>query len=212
MQATLTAVCVGRSQAAAWAGRLGRSAIDKRPVAGPVRVTGMGLEGDEQADREHHGGVDQALYAYGQDDADHWAAALDRELRPGAFGENLRIAGLDVSDARVGERWSIGRDVVVEVSAPRIPCRVFAGFWDVPDLVSRFISAGRPGAYLRVVAPGAVTAGDRVRVVARPDHDVSVAHMMRVLTTDRGKAASLLAAGDALNEATRAWVAQRLGR
>lgn len=210
MTATLTAVCLGRVQRAAWAGRLGRTAIHKRPVAAPVLVRQLGLDGDEQADQEHHGGRDKAVYAYGQDDADHWVGALGRELPPGAFGENLRIAGLDVSAARVGERWRIGDQVVVEVSGPRIPCQVFAGFWDVPDLISRFIAAGRPGAYLRVLEQGVVTSGDRVQVVERPEHEVTVAEVLRVRTGAPDEAASLLAAGDALPTGTRQWVEDRL--
>jgi MOSC domain-containing protein YiiM len=202
--ATLLAVCVGAGQEAEWAGRLGRTAIDKRTVGAPVEVTRLGLVGDEQADLEHHGGVDQALYAYAQQDADHWMEALNRDLPPGSFGENLRVDGLDVTGARIGERWRIGRDVEVQVTAPRIPCKVFSNFLDVPDLIARFLSAGRPGAYLRVVATGDVRAGDRITVLERPDHDVTVADVLRIHTRDQHEAGRLLAL-DALAERARAW-------
>lgn len=202
--ATVLAVCVAAGQDAAWAGRLGRTAIDKRSVTEPVEVTRQGLVGDEQADTQHHGGVDQALYAYAQVDADHWTQALHRDLPSGSFGENLRVDGLDVTGARIGERWRIGTDVEVQVTAPRIPCKVFSNFLDVPDLVARFLSAGRPGAYLRVLSPGRLEAGDRVEVLERPDHDVTVADVLRIQTRDRHEADRLLALDD-LAERPRAW-------
>lgn len=180
--AVLTSICVGRGRSADWAGRLRRTAIDKRVVEGPIAVDAAGLPGDEHVDREHHGGPEKALYAYAQSDADAWAAVLGRDLPAGSFGENLRIEGLAVSDALVGERWRIGDDVDVQVTAPRIPCRVFAGFLDVPDLVPRFIDAGRPGAYLRVLSPGTIIAGDRIEMVDRPEHGRSVAEVLRIRT------------------------------
>ena len=205
--ATVVAVCVGSGQDATWAGRLGRTAIDKRAASRPVEVTTEGLVGDEQSDTQHHGGPDQALYAYAQQDADHWTQALQRDLRPGSFGENLRIEGLDVTGARIGERWRIGRDVEVQVTAPRIPCKVFSNFLDVPDLVARFLSAGRPGAYLRVLATGRIEAGDRVTVLERPEHDVTVADVLRIHTRDRHEADRLLDLED-LAERARAWAQQ----
>ena len=201
---TVLAVCVGAGRDAAGAGRLGRTAIDKRPAVGPVELTAHGLIGDEQADTQHHGGVDQALYVYGQQDADHWTQALDRDLPPGSFGENLRVDGLDVTGALIGERWRIGRDVEVQVTAPRIPCKVFSNYLDVPDLVARFLSAGRPGAYLRVLTTGHIEAGDRVEVLERPDHEVTVADVLRIHTRDRHEADRLLALDD-LAERARDW-------
>jgi MOSC domain-containing protein YiiM len=208
-RAHVEAVCVGRAAELTFAGRSERTAIDKRPIDGRIEVGPLGLDGDEQADTLHHGGSDQALYAYGRSDADHWVAALAREIPPGAFGENLRVAGLEVSSALVGERWAIGDEVVVEVTAPRIPCRTFAGFWDVPDLVARFLSAGRPGAYLRVLEPGAVGAGDRIRIVERPGHDLTVADVMRIHTRDRHEAARLLEV-DAIAARVRDWAERHL--
>lgn len=205
---SVLAVCVGTTHAADWAGRLGRTAIDKRTATRPVEVTEAGLVGDEQADREHHGGPDQALYAYARQDADHWVAELGRDLPPGSFGENLRITGPDASQAWIGERWRIGDDVEVQVTGPRIPCSVFAGFLDVPDLVPRFLAAGRPGAYLRVLTPGSVAAGDPVRVVGRPEHGLTVADVLRIHTRDRHEAHRLLEA-DALAARLRSWAQER---
>jgi MOSC domain-containing protein YiiM len=206
--ATLTAVCSGSAEVRALAGRRERTAIDKRPRPGRVEVTALGLDGDTQADRQHHGGVDQALYAYAEEDATFWARELGRELPPGRLGENLRVAGLDVSGALVGERWALGPEVEVVVTAPRIPCRTFAGFWDVADLVERFLAAGRLGAYLRVVRAGTVAAGDPVVVRSRPAHMISVAEVARIRTRATGEAARLVGV-DGLAERVTAWAERR---
>ncbi|TXN30656.1 MOSC domain-containing protein [Lacisediminihabitans profunda] len=170
MSPRLIAACVVHALLAD-AGSVGVTAIDKRPVGGPVRVRTLGLYGDVQASRKHHGGADKALYAYAQDDADFWAEELGRPLPAGWFGENLRVEGIDVSAARIGERWRIGSTVVVEVTMPRSPCATFArwvGGPDEPGWVKRFAAERRLGAYLRVVTPGVIEAGDAIEVLAGP--------------------------------------------
>jgi MOSC domain-containing protein YiiM len=165
-----------------WTGRMGRSGMDKRPAAGPVRAGRLGMAGDTVCDRKAHGGPHRAAYAYADEDARWWAAELRRAVRPGNFGENLTTSGLDVTGSLIGERWAIG-SAVFEVSTPRLPCRVFAGFWNIPDLIRRFIEHGCPGAYLRVVVEGHVTAGDPIAVVHRPDHGVTLGETFAALTT-----------------------------
>lgn len=155
-------------------GSVGVTAIDKRPVDGPVRVHKLGLHGDIQASRIHHGGEDQALYAYSQADADYWTGELQRELPPGIFGENLRVTGIDASGAIIGERWKIGLDVEVEVTSPRIPCATFQRRMDVPGWVKRFSEAGRVGSYLRVVRTGSIQAGDHIHRIFIPTHGVTI--------------------------------------
>lgn len=153
------------------------TAIDKRPVSGPVAVDGLGLAGDTQVDRKHHGGVFQAVYAYADEDADWWAEQLGRDIPPGRFGENVRTCGLPVTGAVIGERWQVGTPGVgplLQVTAPRIPCATFQTFLDEPRWVKRFTQAGRPGAYLRVLSSGVMAAGDEVDVVHRPAHGVTI--------------------------------------
>jgi MOSC domain-containing protein YiiM len=157
---------------------VGTTAIDKRPVSGRVAVDVYGLAGDTQCDREAHGGIYQALYAYADEDAAWWADALGREIPPGLFAENLRTAGVDVSGAEIGERWRIGAGdaaTEVEVTSARIPCRTFAERMGEPQWVRRFGDRGLPGAYLRVLRTGDVGAGDPVTLVHRPGHGVTVA-------------------------------------
>ena len=153
------------------AGTVGTTAIDKRPVDGAVKVGKLGLYADVQADRKHHGGEEQAVYAYAAEDADWWAEQLGRDIPPGLFGENLRVEGLEVSNARVGERWKVGEKVVLEVTSPRTPCMTFARWMGEEDngWVRRFSDARRLGAYLRVVSTGSVQAGDAIEVVPAPD-------------------------------------------
>ncbi|HUB40109.1 MAG TPA: MOSC domain-containing protein [Streptosporangiaceae bacterium] len=165
-------------------GRPGRSAIDKRPVAGPVSVGRLGLDGDECADKQDHGGFEQALYAYAREDLDWWTEQLGRELTGGTFGENLTTAGIDVSAALIGETWRIG-SALVQVTAPRIPCVTFKSWLDEPHWVKRFADAGRPGAYLRVLSEGSIQAGDDLTVLSRPDQVVTVAESMRAFYGDR---------------------------
>jgi MOSC domain-containing protein YiiM len=155
-------------------GRARLSAIATAPRDGPVRVEGVNLAGDDQADRRVHGGPDKAVYAYASEDVAWWSRELGRELAPGMFGENLTLAGVDVSGARVGERWRIG-DVELEVCQPRLPCAKLGLRFGDPLMVRRFAEAGRPGAYLRILREGSLAAGDAVEVLFRPDHEVSVA-------------------------------------
>lgn len=154
------------------AGSIGVTAIDKRAVEGAVRVGTLGVRADVQASRKHHGGPDKAVYAYAQDDAEFWERELDRKLHPGWFGENLRVEGLDVNGARIGEVWRIGDTVEVEVTMPRTPCATFArwvGGSASRGWVKRFSDEGRLGAYLRVRRAGEVRAGDAIAVVSSPE-------------------------------------------
>lgn len=189
--AHVASVNVGPTRDVPW-GTLKRSAIDKRPVDGSVAIGPLGLEGDEIADTVHHGGVDQAVYVYAAEDLQAWAEELGRELVPGQFGENLTTTGLDVQDSRLGERWRVGT-AVLEVCDVRIPCSVFQGFLDEPQWVRRFVARGVPGAYLRVVEPGTVAAGDRVEVLERRPHDLTVAVAFRAQTMERHLLPDLLA-------------------
>lgn len=169
------------------AGAVGITAIDKRPLEGAVKVRKIGLYADVQVDREHHGGYDQALYAYSRAEAERWGLELGREIPAGLFGENLRVSGVETSDAVVGERWHIGSRVVVEVTCPRIPCSTFARHLGVADLVSRFAERADIGCFLKVIRPGKISAGDEVRVLSRPPHGVRIRDVFRGPTYEQGK-------------------------
>jgi MOSC domain-containing protein YiiM len=217
---------------------LGITGIDKRPASDPVRVRapgpkgtglGSGLDGDQVFDI-HHGGDDQAVYAYAREDLDVWEAELGRTLPGGVFGENLTTAGVDVTGALIGERWRVGDEVELEVAVPRIPCGTFAAWMadSAPDSsaersrqergqttppqapafrprsrqqrgqttppqdpaflpqswIKRFTARAVPGAYLRVLVPGQVSAGDPITILSRPNHDVTIGVTFRALTLE----------------------------
>ena len=168
-------------------GFTGVTAIDKRPVEGQVAVHRLGVHGDVQADRTHHGGPDKAVYAFSQDMAVAWAAILGRGVPAGWFGENLRVEGPPVEDAEFGERWRIGT-VELEVTGPRSPCATFARWVARPTLVQEVIESGRPGVYFRVVTAGTLAAGDPVEVVDRPGHGVTIGAWFRERPADLSRA------------------------
>jgi MOSC domain-containing protein YiiM len=155
--------------------------------------------------RKFHGGEGQALYAYAEEDAAHWAGQLDRALPAGRFGENLRTTGLDLTGAEIGERWRAGT-TLLEVTAPRTPCAKFQAHWGVPRLIKRFTAHGASGAYLRVLEPGDLGAGDAVEVVSRPGHGITLGLAFRALTTDRSLLAELGPVLDVLPERNRSAV------
>jgi MOSC domain-containing protein YiiM len=163
--------------------------IDKVPATEAVAVrapgpmqggVGSGLVGDTIGNHSVHGGDDQAVYVYAREDLDTWEIQLQRKLTNGIFGENLTTSGIDVTGARIGERWRIGTEgLVLEVSAPRTPCRTFQAFLNLNHWIKTFVQAGKPGAYLRVVTPGTVRAGDAITLDYRPDHDVTIGLVFR---------------------------------
>jgi MOSC domain-containing protein YiiM len=155
-------VNVGREERIEGAKTSGKSGIFKRPVESSVTITLNGLSGDEISDKENHGGVDQAVYLFGSPDYEWWSEELGRELEPGTFGENLTVSGLESAGMCIGDRFVVG-PVVLEVTAPRIPCVTLAVRMGDPAFLKRFRRAERPGLYCRVIRPGEVAAGDRVR-------------------------------------------------
>ncbi|MFJ4619175.1 MOSC domain-containing protein [Streptomyces sp. NPDC088812] len=188
----------------------GVTGIDKRPVEGPVRVAapgpngaaGSGLAGDAVCNWQHHGGDDQAVYAVAREDLDDWERELGRTLANGAFGENLTLTGLDVSGARIGERWRVGSEVVLEVTSGRIPCLTFQRHMGERGWVKRFTQKAATGAYLRVIVPGEIRAGDAVEIVHLPEHAVTARMQFQAVTTHRELLPRLLAAGEALHSET----------
>ncbi|MFI0261233.1 MOSC domain-containing protein [Streptomyces sp. NPDC017056] len=207
----LLSVNVGRPRPMEYRGATGSTGIGKQPVDGPVAVSapgpkgvaGSGLAGDAVVNLQHHGGDDQAVYAYAREDLDAWEKELGRALPAGMFGENLTTSGLDVTHARIGERWRVGPRLLLEVTSARIPCMTFQGRLGEPGWIKRFTQAGVPGAYLRVVEPGEIRAGDTITVEHRPDHDVTIALAFRGMTTQREVLPRLLEAGEALHPELR---------
>ncbi|MCS0637124.1 MOSC domain-containing protein [Streptomyces sp. LP05-1] len=203
----LLTVNVGRPRSAGYTDApSGTTGIDKRPADGPVRVTdpgapgagGSGVAGDTVSDLRFHGGTHQAVYAFAREELDHWEAELGRPLANGSFGENLTTSGADLDAALIGERWRVGT-ALLEVASVRLPCRTFAGWLDERGWVKRFTRRASPGAYFRVLEPGEVRAGEPIRVVHRPAHQVTTRLVFRAVTLERPLLPEILAAGEALH-------------
>jgi len=180
------------------------TAIDKRPVSGPVRVDELGPEGDRHVDRSH-GGADAAVYVYAAEDAAYFGDLLARDIPPGMFGDNVRTEGLDVTGALLGERWWLGAPgtgVLLEVRKPRTPCHNFSMRTGIDRFHVDFNRTGRVGAMCRVVTPGVVCAGDPVTVEHRPEHEVSVGVLVTGMTP--AQAQGMLDSGVGLTTAVRA--------
>jgi MOSC domain-containing protein YiiM len=213
MNSSVIAVCVVH-RIKHDAGIIGSTAIDKRPVDGPVQVEMLGLAGDIQCDTSRHGGRDKALYAYAEVEAQRWAAELGRPAQPGMFGENLMMRALAVTDSVIGERWQVGSEVQVEVTAPRMPCATFGRHVGQPHWVRRFSERTDVGAYLRVLRRGRISAGDPVQRLHVPKHEVTVREVFTALMNgaadpDRLR---LLLAGDSLAASLRPYVERVVNR
>jgi len=195
MTATVVSVQVGKPVTSRWLGREVVTAFYKTPVAGRVRARGVNLQGDEQGDRGNHGGRNQAIYAYAQEDADRWGRELGRRLGPGAFGENLTLRGLDLTGLRVGSRLGVGSSVL-RVTGPRIPCLKLGMAMGDRRFPVRFGQVDRPGAYLAIDVEGEIGAGDDVEVVSTPHHDVTVGLIHAAYHRDRSLWSRVLAVDD----------------
>lgn len=162
---TVVALCVGRS-ALLPGGK--RSAIGKRPVDGPVRVGRLGLNGDTQVDKRHHGGPEMAVHLFPLDHHKFWTEHLAGHpllADPGAFGGNVAIRGLDETQIRIGERCRLG-SAVIEVSQPRMPCATIERRFERKGMVAAIMETGRCGWYFRVVEEGEAQAGDTLESMA----------------------------------------------
>jgi MOSC domain-containing protein YiiM len=173
----VASVNLGQQESIAHGGRSFETGIRKRLVDGPVHIGTQIVAGDTICDREHHGGADQAVYVYGSEDYAWWSERLGHELEPGTFGENLTIDGLP-SDLVVGDRLLIG-DVLLEATAPRIPCSTLAAQMQDSQFGMTFRKAEKPGIYFRVLNEGEVAAGDGVTFIENPAPVVSILDLFR---------------------------------
>jgi len=173
----LESINVGRVETIAFDNRSHETGICKYPLEGAVRLNTLGIPGDAIVSTRHHGGVDQAIYAYSTDDYDWWAAEVGLDWVPGLFGENLTIRDLP-TDMNVGDRLLIG-EVVLEATAPRIPCDTFAARMKDRGFGVAFRKAERPGTYFRVLNVGEILAGDVVTLVESAEFDVSILDLFR---------------------------------
>jgi MOSC domain-containing protein YiiM len=203
VSATVVSVNVGGIRTVRLGDRDVPTGIWKSPVAGPVRISGVNLDGDDQADRSVHGGPDKAVYAYASEDLAWWAGEIGRPVTPGTFGENLTTLGIDLAASVIGERWAVG-SAVLEVTQPRVPCFKLGIRMGDPKFPRRFAEAARPGAYLRLVSEGHLGAGDPIRMLMTPRHGVTIGLVERAYHADHSLAHRLFEAPE-LPESWRDW-------
>ncbi len=152
--------------------------IYKLPVQAPVRVERLGLPGDFISDQEKHGGPDQAVYRYGAPDYEWWSKELEAPLEPGTFGENLTLSDFESARYNIGDRLQVG-SVLLEFTAPRIPCSTLARRMRDPSFVKRYKQAERPGMYCRVIQEGMLQAGDIAVLIPYDGPTVSALDVFR---------------------------------
>ena len=174
----LISVNLGQERTLQRKGRVEQTGIFKFPTNEAVMITKLGLEGDVIVSKKDHGGPDQAVYVYGAADYEWWSKVLGMEIAPGTFGENLTISELESAQFNVGDYFHIG-EVILQVTAPRIPCGTFATRMDDPQWVKRFRQAERPGLYCRVLKEGFVKAGDAVSIENYTGETISILQMFR---------------------------------
>lgn len=173
-------------------GKTIQTGIFKKPVEGDVFVRALGLDGDQQGDKAHHGGVDMAVYAYTADNYAYWRTELAQpDLPYGKFGENLTIDRLDETDVCIGDRFRIGDEVELEVSLPRAPCSTLAMVMEDKEFAKKFLATLRVGFYLRVIREGRIRAGDQVERTHRDPARLSIAEVTRVMHFDRQNKAAV---------------------
>jgi MOSC domain-containing protein YiiM len=165
-------------------GRPWHSAIGKESVHSLVFLGMMGLAGDQVSNLKHHGGLHQAVLAYPVENYPFWKAELGLDVAPGAFGENLAVAGLSEEEACIGETFELG-EAILRISSPRRPCHTLTKRWDCPGLVEAIWRTARGGWYCRVLREGHVRAGQPFSLIQRPHPGWTVARVFRsVLGTD----------------------------
>ena len=174
----LANVNIGQERTQQNGNKLETTGIYKLPTPEPVHISSLGIKEDFIASKKHHGGPDQAIYVYGTTDYDWWSTELGRDLYPGTFGENLDITELESSQFNIGDRLLIG-SVILEISAPRIPCGTLAARMEDPQFVKRFRHAERPGFYCRVLQEGTVEMGNDVKIERYEKETVSVIQIFR---------------------------------
>lgn len=166
--------------------------IVKEPVD-QAQVTSEGFGNDVIVDQDNHGGPDQIVYIYTDEDYQWWASELGQAMKPGYFGENMTFSldpAVSAETVHIGDRYHIG-ELTLEVTAPRIPCNIFADRVQRPDFVRTFRSANRPGMYCRVIEPGTVTTGDEATVVPAPHGNLGLVEAFN-LYYDRSASLSIV--------------------
>lgn len=165
---------IGKKQQITWRGQKLYTGIYKYPVNESILLGVTDVYHDDVMDRRYHGGNDKACYLYSEDHYAYW-----RNLYPnldwhyGMFGENLTVAGLNEADIHIGAIYKLGT-ALVQITQPRQPCYKLGIRLENPKAVKQFVRAELPGAYIRVLKPGAVKTGDTMVLVEEKPENFSL--------------------------------------
>jgi MOSC domain-containing protein YiiM len=151
----------------------GSTGIFKTSQTGSCLIDDNGMVGDVIVDREHHGGVDQAVYVYCQGDYDWWLEHHGIVTHAGLFGENLTVSGMTTADAHIGARL-VGANVTLEITSPRTPCETLASRMKDPRFPKRFWQSHRTGFYCRVITAGRLAANETMMFQTYANNHVSI--------------------------------------
>jgi MOSC domain-containing protein YiiM len=181
----VVSVNVGLPREIIWKGNVVTTGIFKNPVQGRIAVRKLNIDGDRQADLSVHGGIDKAVYVYPLQHYQYWRAELPHQEMPwGMFGENLTIDGLQEDSVNIGDQFRVGSAEVV-VTQPRMPCYKLAAKFERDDMLKRFLKSGRTGFYFGVLKEGEVGAEDEIEWIARDKHNITVADITRLYTSEK---------------------------
>jgi MOSC domain-containing protein YiiM len=210
----LLSLNVARPRLIVYQGTTINTGIFKEPVAGPVQLRTLNLDGDRQADLTIHGGPNKAVYGYPSEHYPFWREELPGVNLPwGMFGENFTTAGLAEEELHVGDLFQIGSSIVM-VRQPRMPCYKLAAKFQRDDMIDRFLVSGRSGFYFSVEQKGSVAVENDFRLLKRNDPGITIAEMNHLLVRDRynhGLVRKAIAT-QALPEDWREYFSKRLDR
>jgi MOSC domain-containing protein YiiM len=174
----LLSVNIGQKRTQPKGSEIETTGIYKLPVQEPVEIKSLGIQNDFICDQKNHGGPDQAIYVYGMSDYEWWSKELGKKLDAGTFGENLTVSELESGRFNIGDRLQVG-SVILEVTAPRIPCATLAARMGDPQFVKKYRQAERPGLYCRVIQEGTVQIGNEVKIEKYAGETISILQMFR---------------------------------
>ena len=210
----IVSVNVGLPRAVAWQGKLVTTGIFKEPVAGPVMLRRLNLDGDQQADLSVHGGLDKAVYAYPSEHYEYWRAQFpEMDLPWGMFGENLTTEGLGETTVHIGDRFRMG-EAEVMATEPRMPCYKLGLKFGRIDIIKRFLASRRTGFYFSVVREGLLSAGDAVELTGGAQSEISVADITALYAFEKDNLEKLRRATEleALPESWKNYFQEQLKR
>ncbi len=208
----ITQLRIGRPQPLT--GHNMHSAYRRQPVAWPVTVRQLGLDGDQVGNTRVHGGPEKAIYAYPLSGYDGWRAEfpdLADRFVAGAMGENLLVDGLDEASLCLGDIIRCGTSTL-QIAQIREPCSTFAAAMGTTRVVKAMVRSGRCGWYLRVLEAGAIAAGNGHDVIERPHPAWPISRFTPIAAGKAGRHEELaeLAALPGLSAYWRAKLARRL--